>query len=211
MPSRGIRSRRAPLHPTVTALTLDRSAVTTAALAPELASRWSPRAFDPAHTVSDEQVTTLLEAARWSPSANNYQPWRFAVARRDSALWAGILATLTEWNQQWARTASALIVNIAEVTNAEGDPRPTAHYDLGQAVAALTVQAQHDGLLAHQMTGFRSDAAAELLHLPTHLVPFSVTAIGIAGSPDVLPEAIAAREGAPRVRRPLSETLIASA
>lgn len=195
----------------MTELTLDRSAVTSAALAPELASRWSPRSFDLAFSLSDDAVTTLLEAARWSPSANNHQPWRFAVARRGTALWEQLLGTLTEWNQQWAQTASALFVNIAEVATDAGEARPTAIYDLGQAVAALTVQAQHDGLHVHQMTGFDAGAAASILGLREGLLPFSVAAIGTPGSPDALPdEKMAARETAPRVRRPLAETLLAS-
>ena len=49
---------------------------------PLLAERWSPRGFDRDLLVSDEDVTALLEAARWAPSAGNSQPWRFLVARR---------------------------------------------------------------------------------------------------------------------------------
>lgn len=192
-------------------MTLDRSAVTSATLAPELASRWSPRSFDPAHELSDDAIMTLLEAARWSPSANNHQPWRFVLARRGTALWQQLLGTLTKWNQQWARTASALLVNIAEVSTDAGEARPTAIYDLGQAVAALTVQARHDGLHVHQMTGFDPGAAASILGLREGLLPFSVAAIGTPGSPDALPDdKMAARETAPRIRRPLAETLLAS-
>lgn len=192
-------------------MTLDRTAVTDASLAPQLAERWSPRSFDPAFELSDDAVTTLLEAARWAPSANNHQPWRFAVARRESALWEQLLGTLTEWNQQWARTASALIVNIAEVATESGEARATAIYDLGQAVASLTVQAQHDGLYVHQMTGFDANAAATILGLRDGLVPFTVAAIGTPGNPAALPdEKMAARETAPRVRRPLAETLVVS-
>ena len=67
------------------AVTTNRRAVTEAPIEEILSMRWSPRSFDPDAVVTDEQVTSLLEAARWAPSANNSQPWRFAVARRGSA------------------------------------------------------------------------------------------------------------------------------
>lgn len=31
-----------------------------------LAERWSPRSFDPTAEISDDQLTTMLEAARWA-------------------------------------------------------------------------------------------------------------------------------------------------
>ena len=33
-----------------------------------IASRWSPRAFDPEFLINDETVKALFEAARWAPS-----------------------------------------------------------------------------------------------------------------------------------------------
>ncbi len=38
--------------------------------------RWSPRSFLP-DPISEEDVATLFEAARWSPSCFNDQPWLF--------------------------------------------------------------------------------------------------------------------------------------
>ena len=32
-----------------------------------LASRWSPRSFDPEYILDDQQISTLMEAARWAP------------------------------------------------------------------------------------------------------------------------------------------------
>ena len=67
----------------VTDLT-SRKADTTAPLIHPLVERWSPRAYDPTAEVSTDVLRTILEAARWAPSANNTQPWRFIVARRGS-------------------------------------------------------------------------------------------------------------------------------
>ena len=44
-----------------------------------IAKRWSGRAYDAAKSVSPEQITALLEAARWAPSCFGDQPWRFVV------------------------------------------------------------------------------------------------------------------------------------
>jgi nitroreductase len=47
-----------------------------------LAARWSPRAFDPERDVTREQITALVEAARWAPSCFGDEPWRFLVWHR---------------------------------------------------------------------------------------------------------------------------------
>ena len=45
-----------------------------------LTSRKSIRRYksDP---VSDEMIDKILEAARWAPTGENYQPWRFIVIK----------------------------------------------------------------------------------------------------------------------------------
>ncbi|MGI8415566.1 MAG: nitroreductase family protein [Nakamurella sp.] len=43
-------------------------------LHPLLSSRWSPTTFDGSMDITGAQVESLLEAARWAPSAGNPQP-----------------------------------------------------------------------------------------------------------------------------------------
>ena len=43
-----------------------------------LRRRWSPVAFSD-RRVDPETIGSLLEAARWAPSAHNRQPWRFVI------------------------------------------------------------------------------------------------------------------------------------
>ena len=88
--------------------TAPRTADTSAPLLPALAERWSPRAFDPVAPIDEAKLTAALEAARWSPSANNSQPWRFIVARRGSAAFDAIVGELMGFNQTWAGAASVL-------------------------------------------------------------------------------------------------------
>jgi nitroreductase len=185
-----------------------RAASPSALLTPLLAERWSPRSFDPEHRLAADDLTALLEAARWAPSASNSQPWRFLVAERGGAAHAALVELLAAGNRVWAPDASALVLVLAEEVDAEGRPRPWASYDAGLAVAQLTVQAQALGLGVHQMGGFDRSGTAARLDLPTGLRPLVVLAVGRPAGADRLPADLAAREQAPRTRRPLEELLV---
>jgi len=189
-------------------MTEGKTAVTAVPLHPLLAERWSPRGLDAAHELTEDQLTALLEAARWSPSASNTQPWRFAVARRGTRTFDDVRDALAAGNQLWAHAASALVVVAAETPGPDGAPRPWAVYDTGQAVAHLSVQAQHEGLVLHQLGGFDRARVAALLALPAEVQPLVVLALGRHHEGAELPEALAAREVAPRERLPLDALLL---
>ncbi|RXZ49661.1 nitroreductase family protein [Agromyces binzhouensis] len=195
----------------MTLVDTSRHVPTDAPLIAPLVERWSPRAYDPTAELSEESLRTLLEAARWAPSANNVQPWRFIVARRGSEAFTAVHDALMGFNQAWADSAAALVVNVAETVDEAGTPRPWAKYDLGQAVAYMSLQAQHDGLHTHQMGGFDAARLAEAFGLRAGLDVVSVTAIGKVGDASALPEPLREREVAPRSRKPLDEIVIAAA
>jgi nitroreductase len=188
---------------------MTRSADTRYPLHPVLAERWSPRGFDTRHEIDDAGLATLLEAARWAPSAANTQPWRFVVARRGSAEFTAIVAALAPGNQAWADRASVLVVAAAQTEAPDGSPLPWAQYDTGQAVAHLSVQAHHDGLHIHQMGGFDRDRVADRFGLPATVVPQVVIALGRHDPDATLPEPYASRETAPRERLPLAALVVA--
>ncbi len=187
---------------------MTRNAASQVPLHPLLSERWSPRAFDAAHEVSDGAVTALLEAARWAPSANNSQPWRFLVTHRGDRDFARLVDVLAPGNQVWARHASVLVLVAAETVDENGAPRSHALYDTGQAVAGLVSQAQAEGLATHQMGGFDAGRAVETFELAANITPVVVVAVGLHDPSAVLPEPLAARESAPRTRRPLDELLL---
>ncbi len=172
-----------------------------------LAERWSTRIFDPATPIDEGALASALEAARWAPSANNTQPWRFVVARRGSAAHAQIVDALMGFNQSWAADAAALVV-FASSAALDGEPLPWAAYDTGQAAAHFTVQAHASSLHTHQMGGFDRDAIAAAFGFGDDLVAVTVMAVGALGDIDAAPEALRERELAPRVRRPIAESLI---
>jgi nitroreductase len=173
-----------------------------------LADRWSPRSFDTTAEVSVESLRTALEAARWSPSASNTQPWRFILVQRGTADFERVTSHLVGFNQDWAGSASFLLVAVAELSTSEGREQQWARYDLGQAVAHLSVQAHADGLHVHQMGGFDAEALRREFGLDERFAAVSVSAIGILASPDQLPEKLREREHAPRSRKPLDELVL---
>jgi nitroreductase len=172
-------------------------------LTPLLAFRWSPRAFDPAARLTGDEAASLLEAARWAPSTGNGQPWRFALGHRDEETWKRILVNLPADDQGWARHASALVLGAHVGGGAE-----RAAYELGQAMAHLTVQATALGLHAHQLTRLDRAGLAADLDLPPHVRPLVVTAVGRLGDPYALPADLRARETGLRHRHPVAALLL---
>ena len=183
-------------------------ASTTVPVHPLVAERWSPRGFDRAHELGDQALTALLEAARWAPSSQNSQPWRFLVTRRGEDAHDRLFATLAPGNQAWAGTASALVLVAAQTVTDDGRPRRFALYDTGQAVATLVTQAQADGLSVHQMGGFDTAAVRAEFGLDETLTPVVILAIGRHDSSADLPEPFAAHEAAPRTRQSISDLLL---
>ena len=129
-------------------------------LHPVLATRFSPLRFAPAGPLADEDVSLLLEAARWAPSAGNSQPWAFFTARPGEADHARLTKHLARSAAQWAPDAGLLVVAMAHrfVEDTEFEYSEFADYDLGQAVAHLTIQAQAMGLACRQFRAFDLDA-----------------------------------------------------
>ncbi|MBK0417509.1 nitroreductase family protein [Leucobacter sp. CSA1] len=185
-----------------------RTAQTSAPVLEHIATRWSPRSFDGEHAIPEGALRGAFEAARWSASANNTQPWRFIVARRGSETFRKIEDTLVGFNRLWAGSAAAMVVNIAETHDADGAPRVWAEYDLGQAVAHLVMQAHSEGLHTHQMGGFDREAIRAAFELEDRFLPISIVAIGAIGSPEQLPEQLRERELAPRTRLPLEDLIL---
>jgi nitroreductase len=185
-------------------------ASTTVPVHPLVAERWSPRGFDRAHELDDQALTALLEAARWAPSSQNSQPWRFLVTRRGEDAHDRLFATLAPGNQAWAGTASALVLVAAQTVTDDGRPRRFALYDTGQAVATLVTQAQADGLSVCQIGGFNTAAVRAEFGLDDTLTPVVVLAIGRHDSTADLPERFAAHDAAPRTRRSVSDLLLPS-
>lgn len=196
---------------TVLTDTINRAADTDSALLPSLAQRWSPRGFDPEAVIDEAVLTAILEAARWSPSASNMQPARFIVGRRGSATFTTIHSALMGFNSAWADAASVLVVGVAELARPTGEgENPWARYDLGQAVAHLSIQAQHEGVHTHQMGGFENAPLVDAFSLTATQAVVTVTALGVLADVSTLSPEFLERESAPRTRMPLTQILLAN-
>ncbi|NMO00268.1 nitroreductase [Gordonia sp. TBRC 11910] len=133
-------------------------------LHPLLSGRFSPSSFDATHVLDDPALTALLDAARWAPSAGNSQPWGFLPARRGDDDHRRVVPHLAPSSAAWALDASALVVTAARLwVDDDIAYSEFADYDLGQAVAHLTIQAQAMGLACHQFRAFDLDGLTACL------------------------------------------------
>src|SRR3954471_3770222 len=95
-----------------------------------LTRRWSPYAFAD-RPVSEDDLRSLFEAARWAPSSYNEQPWTYLVATRDDReAFERLLSCLVPGNQVWARAAPVLAVGCTSLNFArDGRPNAAAVHD----------------------------------------------------------------------------------
>ena len=166
--------------------------------------RWSPRALS-GEPVTDEELSTLFEAARWAPSSYNNQPWRILYARRDTEHWGVFFDLLVEGNRNWVKDAAVILLFVSKETfDFNGKPYPTHSFDTGAAWENLALQATMLGLVTHGMQGFDYERARAELNIPEGFRVEAMAAVGRPGDPSRLPESLRERE-APSGRKPLSE------
>jgi len=168
--------------------------------------RWSPRAFD-SSAVPQDDLDTIFDAARWAPSAFNYQPWRFLYAHRDSADWSRFLELLAPFNQGWVQNAGVIVFILSDTLMAapgsdDFKPSHSHSFDAGAAWALLALQATRLGYHTHGMTGVDFDKARAELAVPERFRIEAAVAIGRQGDKALLPEALQERE-VPSDRKPI--------
>ncbi len=171
-----------------------------------IANRWSPYAFSD-RPVSETDLRSLFEAARWAASSYNEQPWNYIVATKDNPKqFEQLLACLVEGNQGWAKNVPVLALGVVSLKFARNnkDNRAAVH-DLGLASANLVVEAMARGLYVHQMIGILPDQAREIYQIPENFEAWTGLAIGYLGDSKTLPEGIRERDTSPRTRKPLNQ------
>ena len=184
----------------------DRTADTSVPIQPALAARWSPRAFDPNAELAHEDLTAVLEAARWAATWGGRQPVRFVVGVRGDETFVTLTGLLKRGNS-YAHHASALIMLCAD----EGPDEKTSLYskvDAGAAMANLSIETVSRGLIAHPMAGFDAPGAVDAFDLPAGLRPLMVIAVGTLGDYSEVSPEIAERDSRPRERLPLDQIVL---
>lgn len=166
--------------------------------------RWSPRAMT-GEKISNEELMSLFEAAKWAPSSYNNQPWRFLYANRDSDNFKKFLSFMVPLNQAWAKNASVLVV-VASRKNFESNNKPsrTHLFDTGAACENLALQGYSMGLVVHLAEGFDYEKAQRTLNIPEDFEVVVMIAIGRKASKEILPEEMRQRE-VPSGRKKISE------
>lgn len=185
---------------------MKRPADTTYPIHDLMRQRWSPVAFSD-EPLTAEEVGSLLEAARWSASCFNEQPWSFILGRRAQADdFKRLLDCLAPANRTWCQQVPLLMLSVAKKAfDRNGKPNAHAWHDVGQAAAYLSTQATALGLFVHQMAGFDADKARRDLDIPDTHEPVAMIAVGRYGDFDALPDELKTRETSPRQRKPLRE------
>jgi nitroreductase len=174
---------------------------------PLFINRWSPRAFT-GEAIDDATLFSLFEAARWAPSANNAQPWRFIYAKNNTPEWPVLFSLLNEKNQVWAAKAGALVILVSKkVHYRQGETQPspfrTHSLDSGAAWASLAFQAIYSGLRTRAIGGFDREKAREVLKIPQDYNVEVAIAIGKQAEASSLNDELREREQ-PNQRKPLS-------
>jgi nitroreductase len=184
----------------------EKSAFTNHPIHELLAERWSPYAFQD-RLVSEADLCSLFEAARWAASSYNEQPWSYIVSTKEiPELFQQLLSCLVDANQVWAKDAPVLALGIVshKFTRNQENNRAAIH-DLGLATSNLVVEATAREICVHQMIGILPDKARELFEIPEGYEAWTAMAIGYEGDPMTLPDALKERDLMPRQRKPLEQ------
>lgn len=173
--------------------------------------RWSPRSFSD-EIMTETELLTALEAARWAPSSYNFQPWRLLYSLNGDRWWQRYVETLEPFNKIWAQRARALVYILSD-TQAPGpdgtsEDAGTASLDAGAAWSHFALQAHSMGLSCRGIAGFNVHKVRETLHVPVRFKVEMAVAIGRIGRKDDLPEKLRNQEN-PSHRRPLNQSAFA--
>ena len=158
------------------------------------------RQFSP-EPVTAEEVSAIADAARWSGSSQNKQPWRFITIRD-----AETLRAIADAGQPNTRAMTTAAAAIAVVLPGEPSSKIGQAYDEGRAAERMLVAAELMGLSAG-IAWINADtraAVAEILRLPEGRFVRTMVAVGHASQEGARPKT--ARGEA---RLPRSETVYA--
>jgi nitroreductase len=141
-------------------------------------NRWSPHTLS-GEEISDAELMSLFEAARWAPSSYNAQPWHFIYAKRDTPAWNALFDLMVPFNQDWTKNADALMVMVSKNDYSHDNSTNRTHsFDTGAAWQNLALQASLKGLVAHGMSGFDYERARKDLNIPEGYTVEAMCAIG---------------------------------
>jgi len=151
--------------------------------------RRSIRKYKP-DPISQDQLLSILEAARLAPSWANSQCWKFVVVTEPQARHA-----LAKAGNEWAAHAPVMIAACADPSK-PGTKGDQAYYmlDIGIAMEHIMLAAADQGLGTCWIGWFDEAVAKQALGVPDHIRVVAYTPLGV---PDETPE--------PRPRKPMPD------
>lgn len=176
---------------------------------PLIRNRRSPVIFSDKN-MPGEDILSLFDAARWAPSSNNQQPWRYIIATRETPEeYSGLMKCLRKGNRKWAKFAPVIGISIAEtISDFNNKPNTFARHDVGLSMATLIFQAMSKGIYVHIMGGFEPETAIDSLSIPGRFEPVAMFALGYpAETTEGFPQELIEREKKERTRKGIEEIL----
>jgi nitroreductase len=136
--------------------------------------------FFEAEPISDENIKTLLEAARWAPSAGNLQPWEIILidSKDDKDRLVGAIK-----KKEYIRSAPVILIFCADMNRSREryGERGTSLYVIQDTTAAIQnvlLTATALGLGSGWVGDFDENAIADLFKLPPNVRPMALIMIG---------------------------------
>ncbi len=142
--------------------------------------------------VEDDKIKGILDSARWAPSGNNTQPWKFIVVKSEELRTK--IAQVSH-QQRWMMSAPVYIVCIADPSARYQDGKGPAVFenspenelkqairDTAIATEHLVLEAEHQGLGTCWVAWFVQEEFRPVLHIPEDKYVVAVITLGYAGA-----------------------------
>jgi len=150
--------------------------------------RRSIRSFEPT-SLQDDDIKTLLEAARWAPSAGNKQPVEIVIVKSESQKRKLVGAALGQEFIAMAPTVLVVCANLERSSSRYGT-RGSSLYAIQDAAAAtqnILLTATDLGLGSIWVGAFDEEKVTEVLKLPSGIRPLSIVPIGMSTKESIAP------------------------
>jgi nitroreductase len=184
---------------------IDNHAVTDHPIHDLLRKRWSARAFS-SRRVEKTKLFSILEAARWTPSSRNEQPWRYIIFTTDNPSRLLEAQSVLLESNSFAKQAPILICAITKKTYTDSlELNRLYFHDLGAANENMFLECFNQGLIMHEMGGFNVKLSKEIFNIPDDYEVGIMIAVGYQGTNDSLPEKFKVKNTKPRERKHLSQ------
>ena len=160
-----------------------------------LEKRFSARSYQ-SKEVESEKLEYILECARLSPSACNFQPWKFIVAKSDDAK----QKVIESYPRDWFSGAYCYIVVCGNHDEAwkRADGKDFTNTDISIAAENICLATSEVGLATCWIGNFKTDILKNNLNLPAHIEPIAIFPIAYPKDDIIIPE---------KKRKPLNEVV----